>query len=133
VLVSLVRQIELRAGPMRELTAPRDVVRMDVRFRNVSDAYPLPLGRADILVHVAVRVDDDRLARHRATNEIARLRKFLVEESLNDHRSNPPCVESRGRGGWIRWHGLPAAPPPLRRGPARPLDCCTEARSPSSS
>src|SRR6188508_1577261 len=61
---------------------------MDVRLRDVRDADAFGLRGFQILVGIAVRVDDDALAGGRTPNHVARLRQLRLEEPLDEHRKS---------------------------------------------
>ena len=61
---------------------------MDVRLGDVRDADAFGLRGLQILIGVAVRIDDDALAGGRAANHVARLRELRLEEPLDKHRKS---------------------------------------------
>src|SRR5688500_4920168 len=75
-------QVEPSARSTYELSASRDKVRMDVRLRDVRDPHLRSLGRANVLLGVAIRVENERLAGRLAAEEIARLRELVVVEAF---------------------------------------------------
>ena len=58
---------------------------MDVGFGHVGDAQFLGLGGIDVLLHVAIRIDDDGFAGSAAGDQVAVLSDERFEESLDDH------------------------------------------------
>jgi hypothetical protein len=74
-------QEQRRPGARRQLTASTHEVRVDVRFGHVRDAYRLGRGGRDVLGGITIRIDDDRLARGFAADEIARLGELGVDMS----------------------------------------------------
>src|SRR5690242_15663421 len=74
--VSLVGDVQGPAGARGQLPAPRKIVGVYVRFSDVRDPRALRFGRLDVLIRVAIGVDDDALTLFGATNHVARLRQF---------------------------------------------------------
>ena len=92
--VTLTGQVETRAGALGQLAAARDVIGVDVRLGHVRHARALGLGRPNVLLDVAVRVDDQGLARLGTSDDVARLRQGRFEQTLEEHQdivSRPRC------------------------------------------
>src|ERR1700686_3117583 len=51
-----------RAAARSKLAMPADEIRMEVRLENPADAQALPACLIDVLIHVALRIDDRSLA-----------------------------------------------------------------------
>ena len=58
---------------------------MDVGFGDVRDPQLRRRGGIDVLLHVAIRIDDDRLAGGRAANQVTVLRDQRLKEPFDDH------------------------------------------------
>ena len=104
--VAFVREIQRRAGLCAELAAARQKVRMDVRFGHMRDSDTLVARRLDVLIGVAVGIDDDGLAGDGAADQVAGLSQFGLEEAFHEHWKRihatwrvrlPPDRQSRAR------------------------------------
>jgi hypothetical protein len=68
VRIPFVGEVELGPGSLRKLPSAGYEVGVNVRLRHVRELQPLLLGPPDVLVHVTVRVDHQRLTRRLATD-----------------------------------------------------------------
>ncbi len=87
--IPLVRNVHLRADPLRQLARTGDEVRVDVRLGGRHDAQPVGLGQIDVPVDVALGIDDDRLARLLTPDQIRRLGELLVVDHPHEHDVPP--------------------------------------------
>src|SRR6185503_236411 len=85
VLTDLSGQQQLRSGESREFARPRQVVGVNVGFRDVRDAQASRACRGNVLGDVPVGIDNQRFAGLLAANEVAGLSKPLMEEALQEH------------------------------------------------
>ncbi len=94
-LIAVVREIERRPRLRAQLAAPGKKIRVDVRLGDVGDPRIFRARGLDVLLDVAVRVDDHRLARLDTPDQIARLRQFRFEEPFDEHGKR---IHSGGAG-----------------------------------
>ena len=83
--IAFVGEIQRAAGLVRELARARHVVGVDVGFGDVRDPQAFVRGGLDVLVDVAVGVDDNGLAVGLAADQVAGLRNRRFEEALDEH------------------------------------------------
>ena len=69
----------------RQLARATHEVGVNVRLADVRDAQVLLLGSGEVLADVAVGIDDDRLTRALAADQVARLGERRVVEALEVH------------------------------------------------
>jgi hypothetical protein len=63
---------------------------MGIRGRN--DAQSVTSGEFEVAVHIALGVDDDGLARSRATDQIRELRELWINNLTDEHDVLPSCL-----------------------------------------
>ena len=84
-------QDDRRLGGGDEVTVAGDMVGVRVRLEHVGDAKTLLAGDPEVVRHaVAAGIDDDRLPRLAASDEVREAPRLLVHELLEDHR--PPSA-----------------------------------------
>ena len=83
--IAFVRQVEARAGGVREFAGARGEVGVDVGFGDARDAHPLAGRRGKIRRDIAIGIDHDGLAGGGTADEIARLCDGGLEETGHDH------------------------------------------------
>ena len=88
VLTALAAQHQLRPGRLGQRPRAGDEVGVDVRLRHVRDRELVGLGDGEVLVDVAVGVDDDRLARLVAGDDVRRLGQHVFVEAAQQHQTN---------------------------------------------
>ena len=83
--VALVGEKQRRAGFRPQFAAARQKVGVNVRLSYVRHPRVLSARRVDVLIDVAIRIDDDRFTGDAATDQIAGLGEFRLEEPLDEH------------------------------------------------
>ncbi len=78
VRVALIRQVQPGSGTLRQFAGPGSVVGVDVRLGHVRNSQALLLRRPHITLNISVRVDDQRLTRRLAANQVAGLGELVV-------------------------------------------------------
>ena len=78
---------DLRAGALRQLAMPADEVGVQVRLDDVADAQAALVGRVDVLLDVALRIDDRRLAVR--TDQVRGMRQAAEVELVEMHGGTP--------------------------------------------
>src|SRR5690606_10616004 len=68
----------------------RQVVVVAVRVEGVADAHASHSGHVEVAAHVALRVEQQRLARLLGTDEVRRVPERLEVELLEDHAPSLP-------------------------------------------
>ena len=58
---------------------------MDMCLGRCDDAQVVGFGEIDVAVNITLRVDDDRLARFLATDEVGGLRELVVVNHAHEH------------------------------------------------
>ena len=86
ILVAFVRQTKTGARPLRQLAGSRNKIRVNVGFRNVGDPQPFLRRRLQVLLDVAIRVNDDGLVGLLTANQITRLSNGRLEKPFHKHR-----------------------------------------------
>ena len=89
----VVRIVDLRGGVdahrhvvlEREAAVPGDVVGVRVRLERADDSDAEPLGLREDRLDRERRVDDDRLARLLATDEVRRAAEVVVQQLREEH------------------------------------------------
>src|SRR5207248_4149129 len=132
-------EVNLRARPVAQLQMARKEVGVEVRQKDVLDVEPVLAGEREVLVDVALRIDDGCDLRLLVGDEVRRVRKAVQIELLEDHtgiimrppqsragwrntpaenfsasaQHSPACMEPAGCRGWQR-KGVPrkSAPTP---------------------
>ena len=85
-----------RTGPIAELEMPCQEVGVQVGQEHVRDVQPVFAGEHQILLHVALRVDDRRRARSLVAHHVRRVCK-TIEIELPENHGCDLCL-SRARG-----------------------------------
>ncbi len=79
-------EVDRGAGARGQLPEAGDKVGVDVGLGHRGDPEALRLGGGDVLVHPAVRIDDQGGPAGAAADEVARLGELIVVEALEEHR-----------------------------------------------
>ena len=79
-----------RSRPLGELAMPADEVRVQVRLDHIPDAQPPLFGLIQILLHIALRIDDHGLAVR--ADEIGGMREAAEVEVTEMHRVDGTSV-----------------------------------------
>ncbi len=79
VLVSFVRKVQLHTKTLCKLTSTRKKVRMNMCFRYSHDVESFFFGKLNILINIALRVDNDGFLCFLAANQIGILCEFRVK------------------------------------------------------
>src|SRR5512146_2068564 len=87
VVAALAGKQQPRAGQGGEFARARYEIGVDVRFGDGRDAQAFGSRLCDVLVQVAIGIDDDRLAGRGAADEVARLSEGVVVEACEEHQA----------------------------------------------
>ena len=79
-------EIDLRPDPIAQLEMAGDEIGVKVREDDVTNPQGVVLGKRDIFVDVALRVDHHRLAGLFVSNQIRRVREATEIKLVQDHR-----------------------------------------------
>ena len=85
-------QIDRRAGAIAQLEVAGDEVGVEVGEEDVRDPQAVLGGEGEVLIDVALRVDDGRRVRLLVADEIRRVCEAIQIELLQDHRTALPWV-----------------------------------------
>src|SRR5262249_28062508 len=91
------------AGPVPQLQVTGDEVGVEVRQEHMLDLKPVLGGERQVLIDVALRIDDGRDLRLLVSDEIRRVRKAIQVELLEDH-SGIIMPRRTGGFGWRSTH-----------------------------
>ena len=78
-------EIDRRAGPVAQLEMAGDEIGVEVGEEDVRDPQAVLLGEGQVLVDVALRVDDRGRPGRLVADEIRRVRQAVQIELLEDH------------------------------------------------
>ena len=78
-------EIDRRADAIAQLEMSGDEVGVQVRQDDVRDAQPVLGGEGDVLIDVALRIDDGRGAGRLVADEVRRVRQAIEIELMQDH------------------------------------------------
>ena len=82
-------KIDRRADAIAQLQVTGDEVRVKVREKDVLYLETVRVGERQILIDVALRIDDRRSARQFVANQIGRVREAIQIELMEDHGARP--------------------------------------------
>ena len=91
-------QVDGRAGPIAQLEVAGEEVGVQVRQEHVRDAQAVLAREREVLLDVALRIDDGGHAGVLVADEIRRVRETVQIELLEDHAAAPrgPAVVQCG-------------------------------------
>jgi hypothetical protein len=82
---ALAREMQRSAGSRCQGPGAGDEIGVDVRLGDVSDAHAISACRTRVHADVRVGVDDDRVSRLLAGDQVTPVRQVLVVESSEEH------------------------------------------------
>ena len=82
LIVTFVGKVQSRSRCLRQLSAARKEISMNVSFCHGNDPHRLIGCRLDVLLSVPIWINDNRFARNVASNQIASMSKLFVIKSL---------------------------------------------------
>ena len=80
-------EVNARAGSIAQLEVARDEVGVEVREKHVTNRQSLLGRRGQVLLDIALRIDDRRGVRLLVADEIRRVRQTVQVELAQDHAS----------------------------------------------
>jgi len=87
-------EIDRRAHPVAQLQMPGDEIGVQVRQEDVLDGEPMFGGKRNVLVDVALRVNDGCRACRLVSNEVGRVRQAWQVELLEDQPVPPSFADN---------------------------------------
>ena len=87
-------QVDRRAGPVAQLQVAGDEIGVKVRQDDMPNLEAVCAGKGEVLVDVALGIDDDRGVRRLVADEIRGVRQTSEVELLQDHALSPLPSES---------------------------------------
>jgi len=114
------RAVDRRVVALGQLARAAEEVGVDVRLGHGGDGEVVRLREGDVAVHVALRVDEERLAGVGAADEVGVLRELRVENGAQEHgggrkAGGHPVVQERA-GGRRRFFAVGGGVLRVRRG-----------------
>src|SRR5262245_55150987 len=95
VSVAGIGEVWLGPGTLGQLAHTREKIGVDVSLGHRDNLEPGPVRRLDVLLYVAVGINDQSLTGLPASDEIAHLRELLLIEPLEDHGKRISPVTAR--------------------------------------